>query len=331
MSEVKNVIIIGSGPAGFAAGLYLGRARLDPLMFCGEESGGQLMLTTEVENYPGFSKGILGPELMSEMRKQAERFGAKCVDKKVTRVDFLKQPFKVWIRGSDKEEEYSTKAVVIATGARARMLNVGEEKLLGRGVSTCAVCDAAFFRDKVTYVVGGGDQAMEDALALSRQVKSVTIIHRRSELRASQIMQKRVLEDNKDKVSAMWNSSVVGVKGEQKLEAIIVEDTKTHEKKELQADGLFLAIGHVPETEIFKDQVKVDEKGYLVTHLNGLHGETGENFWHKGYPTRTSVLGVFGAGDVVDFRYQQAVTAAGFGCMAALDVEEYLTGHKQSW
>ena len=331
MAEERNVIIIGSGPAGYTAALYLARARLSALMFIGEQWGGQLMLTTEVENYPGFSQGIMGPDLMTEMRKQAERFGTEVVEANVTSVDFSSNPFKIFVGDGEQRKEHQAKTVIISTGARARMLNVGEEKMLGRGVSTCAVCDAPFFKDKVTFTVGGGDAAMEEVLALVKHAKEVTLICRRDEFKASKIMQKRVLEDNKDKVKVLWNTEVKGVKGEGKLEAIVVENKKTGEKQTLSTDGLFLAIGHIPETEIFKEQVELDKKGYLVTHLNSLKSEVAEKVWLEDYPTMTSVDGVFGAGDVVDFRYRQAVTAAGFGCMAALDVERYLTGTSQSW
>jgi thioredoxin reductase (NADPH) len=204
--------------------------------------------------------------------------------------------------------------VVITTGAKPRMLHVGEEKFLGRGVSTCAVCDAAFFKDKVTYLVGGGDSALEDVLALARHAKSVILVHRRDELRASKIMQERVLVDNKDKVKILWNTEVKGVEGDDKLEAIFLENNKDGKRRKVKTDGLFLAIGHIPETEIFRGQVELDEKGYLLTHLNGLKQETGGKFWLKGYPTRTSVMGVFG-----------------FGCMAALDTEKYLTGQFPTW
>lgn len=327
MSEVRNSIIIGSGPSGYTAAVYLARAQMSPLLFAGEKWGGQLMFTTEVENYPGFSKGIMGPGLMNEMREQAKRFGAEIIDRDVGRVDLSKSPFKVWVG----DEEHKTQTVVIATGARARMIGVGEERLLGRGVSTCAVCDAAFYKDRVTYVVGGGDAALEEVLALVKFASAVTLIHRRDELRASKIMQERVIENNKDKVKMMWNSEVKEVKGENKLEIIVVEDIKTGERKELKTDGLFLAIGHIPETEIFKGKVELDEKGYLATNINSIKSQSSQKVWLEGYPTMTSVAGVFGAGDVVDFRYRQAITAAGFGCMAALDVERFLTGRSQSW
>jgi thioredoxin reductase (NADPH) len=300
---MRSVIIIGAGPAGYTAGIYLARAGLKPLILAGEKAGGQLMLTTEVENFPGFPEGILGPKLMENMRKQAEKFGAKIENKNVTKVGLGEDTKRVWVG----DVEYKAKAVIVSTGARARMLNVGEEKMLGRGVSTCAVCDAAFFKGKMTYVVGGGDAAMEEVMALKRQTKNVSLIYRGDKLRASKIMQEKALKD----VDVIWNTDVVGVEGEQKLEKIIIKNNKTEEEKELLADGLFLAIGHLPETDLFKGVLKLDEKGFLVTGKTDL-------------PTETSVKGVFGAGDVVDFRYRQAITAAGMGCMAALDVEKYL-------
>jgi thioredoxin reductase (NADPH) len=348
MSDVRNTIIIGSGPAGYSAAVYLARARLSPLVLAGEAWGGQLMLTTDVENYPGFIEGIMGPELMNRMRGQAKRFGSEILDRDVSKVDLSTQPFRVQIGEGSLAQEYRAKTILITTGARARMLELGEERLLGRGVSTCAVCDAAFFKDKVTFVVGGGDAAMEEVLALTKHTREVTLIHRRDKLRASQIMQQRVLEENKDKVSVLWNTEVLEIKGDEKLEAIVVEDLKTKKRSTLPADGLFLAIGHLPVTDLFKGKLELDNKGYLMTGLNGLlhaphasqksqsktrgsNARIDEGLWLEGYPTMTSAQGVFGAGDVVDFRYRQAVTAAGFGCMAALDVERYLTGSSQSW
>lgn len=325
--ELRNSIIIGAGPSGYTAAVYLARAELNPLLLSGERVGGQLMWTSEVENFPGFREGIAGPKLMGEMREQAVRFGAEIIDKQVTGVDFSGRPFKVFAG----EEEYHAKTVIIATGARARMLGVGEERLLGRGVSVCAVCDGAFFKGKETLVVGGGDAALEDALALTKFAKRVTLVHRREALKASKIMQKRVLEEHKDQVRVRWNAAVVGVAGEQKLEGVVLTDLKTGEKETLKADGLFMAIGHRPETELFAGKLKLNRKGYLVTGLTGSRKEAAEKIWLEAYPTMTSVEGVFGAGDVVDFRYRQAITAAGFGCMAALDAEKFLTGTSQSW
>ena len=321
---MREVIVIGSGPAGYAAAIYLARARLNPLVLAGEKAGGQLMLTTEVENYPGFAKGIQGPELMVEMRTQAEKFGAEIRNENVTKVELGGEFKKVWV--GDQLEE--SKVVIVTTGARAKMLNVGEERLLGRGVSTCATCDAAFFKDKVTYLVGGGDVAMEDALALAKFAKRVEIVHRRDEFRASKVMQERVLGE--DKVKVRWSSEVVGVKGENRLEGIKIKNVKTGKEEELEADGLFLAIGHIPDTDFLGDAIEVDSHGYVVTRMvrDGV-GERRE--WLEGYPTMSSVEGVFAAGDVVDFRYRQAITAAGMGVQAALDVEKYLTGRLPSW
>lgn len=345
MTDTRNVIIIGSGPTGYAAGVYLSRAQLQPLLFAGEKAGGQLMLTTDVENYPGFPKGILGPDLMTSMQEQAARFGTEIVDKNVTSVDFSSRPFTVRVDETMGEVtklssyqvtektgvEYLAKAVVIATGAESILLNVpGEKELMGRGVSTCAVCDAAFYRDKVTYVVGGGDAAMEDTLALTKFATSVTLIHRRDQLRASKIMQQRVLEEHKDKVSVLWNSAITEIKGEGKVAGIVVENVQTKEKKELPAEGVFIAIGHRPMTDIFQGQVELDDAGYVVTRI-GLSAKSielaGKFVDEKGllkYPTMTSVEGVFAAGDVVDFRYRQAATAGGYGTMAALDSEWWL-------
>lgn len=331
MADVRQTILVGSGPAGYTAGLYLARAQLAPLMFAGESWGGQLMLTTVVENYPGFKGGLMGPDLMQEMREQAGRFGTEIIDRNVSKVDFSAEPFKVWIGEGSDAQEYQAKTVIVSTGAKSRMLGVGEERFLGRGVSTCAVCDAAFYKGRTTFTVGGGDAAMEEILALTKHAREVTLIHRGDTLRASKIMQRRVLEDHKDRVNVLWNTRVVEVKGGETLEAIVVEDTKTGERRELAADGLFLAIGHTPMTDLFKGKLTLDEKGYLLTNLNGLQNGASKKVWLEGYPTMTSVSGVFGAGDVVDFRYRQAVTAAGFGCMAALDVEKYLTGSSQSW
>lgn len=343
MSEIRELVIIGSGPAGYTAGIYSSRAKLSPLLFAGEISGGQLMNTTMVENWPGRKDGVMGPELMMEMRAQAERFGAEIIDKNVTRVDFSGEVKKVWVG----ETEYQARAVIVATGAKSRMTGVpGEDRLLGRGVATCAVCDAAFYKDKQTFVIGGGDAAVEDALALTKFASKVTMLLRSDQMRASQIMADRAAEN--EKIEIRFNSQIKEVRGENKLESIVVAGEKGDE--ELPADGVFVAIGHIPVTQIFKDQLALDEKGYLMTGLNGLlekpsqapsseEGEAedekvaastkiDESMWLKGFPTQTSVPGVFGAGDVVDFRYRQAVTSAAFGCMAALDAERYLTGRE---
>ncbi|MEK7064155.1 MAG: FAD-dependent oxidoreductase [Patescibacteria group bacterium] len=322
MAEVRNVIVIGGASAGYTAAIYLARAVLSPLVLAGENAGGQLMFTSEVENFPGFPKGIAGPELMAEMRAQAERFGAEIKNENVTKVDFAGEIKRVWVG----ETEYQAKAVVLALGAMSRMLGMGEERLLGRGVSTCAVCDAAFFKDKTAFVVGGGDAAMEDVLALARFTDKVTLIHRKGEFKASKIMQERIKEKN---IPVLWETEVIGVAGENKLERIRIKDKAG--EKELPADGLFLAIGHTPATDILKDQVELDSHGYLITKLTSNKTQMNQEIWLNDYPTQTSVIGVFGAGDMVDIRYRQAITAAGMGCMAALDAEKFLTGSISSW
>lgn len=281
------------------------------------------MYTTDVENYPGFKDGIIGPELIQNMRDQAAKFGTTIQNLNVSQTDFSGKLKKVWAGGVENQ----AKTVILTVGASNRMLKVGEERLIGHGVSTCATCDAAFFKDKTTFVVGGGDVAMEDALSLSKFAKSVTIIHRKDSFKASKIMQSRVLEDKK--LPVMWNTEVVGVKGEQKLEGVVVKDLKTGEQKELPADGLFLAIGHIPASDFLKGQIECDGHGYIVTKMN-KNGSVRKELV-DGYPTITNVEGVFAAGDVVDFRYRQAVTAAGMGCQAALDVEKYLTGTTATW
>lgn len=331
MSAIRKVIIIGSGPAGYTAAVYAARAKLEPLMFAGEKSGGQLMLTTEVENFPGFVKGINGPELMTNMQQQAERFGTEVVYRNVNRVDFSDPEVKkVYVSTRAGEEEYQAKSIIISTGAQSITLGLpGEEKLYGRGVSTCAVCDAAFFKDKTTFVVGGGDSAMEDAMALTKFAQSVTIIHRRDAFRASKIMQERVLQH--PKISVLWNSSVVEVIGDQKLTHVkIVTDGK---EQTLPADGVFLAIGHRPMTSLFEGIITLDPHGYVVTRQSASEKgvELAQQSLQNGlvqFPSMTSVDGVFAAGDVVDVRYKQAITAAGQGCAAALDVERWLERHE---
>jgi thioredoxin reductase (NADPH) len=327
MMKKYDVIVIGGGPSGYTSAIYMSRATLSVLVLTGTQPGGQLTNTSEVENFPGFSKGIMGPDLMMEMEAQAKRFGAEVVYSEVTKVDFSGEMKKVWVG----ENEYQARAVVVSTGASSKMIGVGEETYVGRGVSTCAVCDAAFFRGKKTFVVGGGDAAMEDAMALVKFADEVTIIHRREEFRASKIMQDRVLTNPKIKV--MWNSEVVEVVGEPKLSSIKVRNMKTNEVVEHELDGLFVAIGHVPTTKLFDGVLKLNDKGYLMTTMTALMSSTkwkvGEDDeWLEGYPTMTSIEGVFGCGDVVDYRYRQAITAAGMGCQAALDVEKYLTDHK---
>jgi thioredoxin reductase (NADPH) len=304
-SKVENLIIIGSGPAGLTAAIYSARARLEPLMIEGEEAGGQLMITTEVENYPGFDHGITGPELISVMRKQAERFGVRFVTQNVTKVDFSQKPFKVTVR----DKVYLSKSVVITTGASAKLLNIPSEKAyMSRGVSACATCDGAFFRDAEIAVVGGGDTAMEEANFLTRFAKKVYVLHRRDSFRASKIMVDRTLKN--PKIEVIWNSEVVEVLGDGKaMTGVQIKNTQTNKISTMSLQGLFIAIGHKPNTELFKDILSMDSVGYLKT---------------KPGTTYTNIPGVFAAGDVQDSVYRQAVTAAGTGCMAAIDVERWL-------
>jgi thioredoxin reductase (NADPH) len=306
VSEIRDVIIIGSGPAGYTAALYTARADLRPLVFEGFQFGGALMQTTEVENYPGFPEGIMGPELMDSWRKQAERFGAELVSDDVTRVDLTGDIKKVWVG----DDEYQAKAVILATGSAFRPLNVpGENELMGRGVSACATCDGFFFRDQHIAVVGGGDSAMEEATFLTKFASKVTIIHRRDAFRASKIMAERALVN--PKIEVAWNSAVTQINGtDGKVSSVDLIDTATGETSELPVTGLFIAIGHDPRSELFKGQVELDESGYVRVAAPS---------------TRTNLTGVFAAGDLVDHTYQQAVTAAGTGCAAALDAERYLT------
>ncbi len=329
MADIANVIIIGSGPSGWTAATYLGRANLAPLVFAGEKSGGQLMLTTVIENFPGFPNGVDGPQLMMNMREQAKNFGATVIDKNVTKVDFSSRPFKIW----SGDTEYQAKAVLISTGAETVWLGVpGEEKLIGRGVSSCAVCDAAFFRGKKTFVVGGGDAAMEDILALTKFADSVTVIHRKDSFKASKIMQERVLGN--PKVTVLWNTVVKEIVGEQKVEELLLENVQTQLQQKVSADGIFIAIGHKPTTQFLAGSIELDAKGFIVTRQ--AFGKTGLEHAQKHidengcieFPTLTSVEGVFAAGDCVDFRYKQAITAAGLGTMAALDAQWWLEKSK---
>jgi thioredoxin reductase (NADPH) len=305
MSDVRNLIIIGSGPAGYTAGLYASRANLKPLLFEGAQAGGQLMITTDVENYPGFPEGIQGPELMELFKKQAERFGTETIPQNVERVDFEKRPFTV----VSEEKEYRAKAIVVATGATAKLLGLDSEKaLMGYGVSACATCDGFFFKGKDVSIVGGGDTAMEEALFLTKFASKVHVIHRRDELRASKIMQERAKKH--EKIDFTWNTEVVDVLDPEKKQVtgLKLRDTETGKVTERKTEGLFIAIGHQPNTAIFKGQLAMDEVGYLKTTRT----------------TRTSVEGVFACGDVMDPVWRQAVTAAGTGCAAAIDAERWL-------
>ncbi len=306
---VRNVIIIGSGPAGLTAALYASRANLKPLCFEGSGAGGQLMTTTDVENYPGFPKGIMGPALMEDMRAQAERFGTELLRKDVDAVDFSRRPFKITSDGKD----YFAKAVIIATGASPRHLGLDNEmRLTGRGVSTCATCDGAFFRDEHLAVVGGGDSALEEAMFLTRFGQSVTVIHRRDELRASKIMQDRAFK--LPKLSFIWDSVVTEIlEMANKVTGIRIQNLKTKHEKELLTTGLFVAIGHVPNTKLFAGQIELDSQGYIVTRTGS---------------TATNIEGVFAGGDCVDHVYRQAVTAAGMGCAAAIDAERWLAARE---
>jgi thioredoxin reductase (NADPH) len=305
MSETHDVVIVGSGPAGYTAALYAARASLDVLVFQGFEAGGQLMLTSDVENYPGYREGVMGPGMMDDFEAQAARFGAKMRLENVDRVDFSERPFKLWAEGA--EEPTLARAVIIATGAQAKWLGLpGEQRLMGRGVSGCATCDAFFFKGKRVAVVGGGDTAMEEALVLSKFAGEVVIIHRRDEFRASKIMLDRAQKN--PKITIVTDTVVEDVLGEKSVEGIRIKNLKTGEISELEVDGFFAAIGHAPATGIFKGQIEMDEGGYIIQHEH----------------TMTSVAGVFAAGDVSDKRYRQAVTAAGDGCRAAIDAERWL-------
>ena len=314
MPEIHNVVIIGSGPAGLTAAIYTARANLEPLVLEGEPSstsdqpGGQLMLTTEVENFPGFPEGVMGPDLMMRFREQAQRFGAQTRYEKVSRVDLSERPFKVWVGDPDAAEPtYRAHAIIVATGAQSLMLGLDREReLIGHGVSTCATCDGFFFRNHTIAVVGGGDSAVEEATFLTKFADKVILIHRRDELRASKIMQDRALSN--PKIEMLWNHAVVEVQGDTKLTGLRVRNTQTGEESDLGVTGLFVAIGHRPNTDLFRGQLDMDDNGYLIT----------------GPGTATNVEGVFACGDVQDHTYRQAITAAGSGCMAAIDAERWL-------
>ena len=302
--EVRNVIIIGSGPAGYTAGLYSARALLEPLMFAGYMSGGQLMLTSDIENFPGYPEGIGGPEMMIQLREQAEKFGLEVQDKNVERVDFSGKPFKVWVEG----EEFRSKSVIICTGAESIWLGAeGEEEQKGRGISTCATCDGAFFREQEVLVIGGGDSAMEEATFLTRFASKVTLLHRRDVFKASKVMYERALNNPKIEIKTFrtvrsWLSDETGLSG------AVLEDPRDGSLEEISCTGAFIAIGHKPITNFLEEQVETDDSGYILAKTH----------------TMTSVDGVFAAGDVVDTRYRQAITAAGMGCQAAIDAEKWL-------
>ena len=303
-NDVRELIIIGGGPAGYAAALYAARADLEPLVIEGFQWGGQLMITSDVENYPGYPDAVTGPEMMSDFRRQAERFGTEFITDDVTKVDFSESPFRVWVG----DDEYAARAVIVATGASARWLGIEtEQQHRGRGVSTCATCDGAFFREKEVYVVGGGDSAFEEALFLTKFASRVHLVHRRDEFRASRIMVDRA--EKNEKLDFVLNAVVEEILGDVKVEGLRLRNTVTGETWEVPADGVFVAIGHDPNTKLFVDQLDHDDAGYLVTTPG---------------TTETNVPGIFAAGDVQDHTYRQAITAAGSGCMSALDAERFL-------
>jgi thioredoxin reductase (NADPH) len=311
MNDVRNVIVIGGGPAGYTAALYTARASLEPLVIEGFQWGGQLMITSDVENYPGYADGVMGPAMMQDFRRQAERFGAEFLTDDVTRVDFSERPFRVWVG----DDEYRAETVIVSTGASARELGIASEKRLqGRGVSYCATCDASFFREKVVVVVGGGDTAMEEATFIARFASKIYLVHRRDEFRASPIMVDRARAN--EKIELLLNRTVEDVLGEDKVTGVVLRDTVTGETSELATNGLFVAIGHDPNTALFLDQLDHEpDSGYLVT---------------RGRSAETNIPGVFAAGDVQDHTYRQAVTAAGSGCAAALDAERWLSERRHA-
>ncbi len=299
-----DVIIIGAGPSGYTAGIYCSRAGYDTLILSGLLPGGQLVNTTEVENYPGFENGIMGPDLMIDMRKQSQRMGTTIIDDVAVDIDFRNAPYKV-LTGS---EEYEGRAVIIATGANPKKMDIkGEKEFSGKGVSYCATCDGPFFRNLELIVVGGGDSAIEEATFLTKFATRVHLVHRREELRASKVMQKRAM--NNEKIQFHWNSEVIEIKGDQKMQQAVLKNLKTNEEKIINVGGLFVAIGHIPNTQLFEKQINLDDEGYIILKNK----------------THTNIEGIFAAGDVHDRRYRQAITAAGFGCMAAIDVDKFLT------
>jgi len=304
-----DVVIIGAGPAGYTAAIYTSRAKRETLVISGILPGGQLMLTTEVENYPGFPEGVMGPDLMTNMRKQTERMGAVIIDDEVVNVDFRRRPFKILTNS----EEYEAEAVIIATGASPRKLGAkGEQEFSARGVSYCATCDGPFFKNQEIIVAGGGDSAMEEAIFLTKFAKNVHVIHRKDKLRASKIMQDRAFENSKIKFH--WNSVIEEIRGSEKVNEVMIKNVSTNKEETMNVGGLFIAIGHEPNTKIFKGQIELDDQGYIALKNH----------------THTNVDGVFAAGDVHDHRYRQAITAAGFGCMAAIDVDKYLSENKKN-
>ena len=306
MNEINKLVILGSGPAGFTAAIYAGRAGLNPVVVEGSTPGGQPMITTVVENYPGFPEAIRGPELVARMKKQAEKFGAKFLSGEVKKVDFSSKPYKIFLNNG---EQLLTMSVIVVTGAYSRKLGIpGEDKFIGRGVSTCATCDAFFYKDKTVAVVGGGDTALTDALELVNHAEKIYIIHRRDEFRASKVMQEKVFQNKK--IEILWNKNVIEIKGKEKVEGAILEDTINSKTSEIKIDGLFLAVGHLPNTQFLENQLKLDEQGYVVA----------------GNDMSTSVKGVFAAGDVIDPSYKQLPVSVGSGCKAALEAEKYLRG-----
>lgn len=308
--KIENVIIIGSGPAGLTAAIYAARANLTPLMIEGYEAGGQLTTTTEVENYPGFAHGIQGPELMAVTRQQAERFGTRFVSKNVTKIDFSQRPFKIWV----DQDLYQARAVIVSTGASAKYLGLeNERRLLGRGVSACATCDGAFFKNQPVAVIGGGDTAMEEANFLTRFASKVYLIHRRDEFRASKIMLERVQKN--PKVEFVLNTEMIDVVGDKNVTGLKLRNTQTGKESDMAVEGVFIAIGHKPNTDLFKGILKMNDVGYLITEPK---------------TTYTSIQGVFAAGDVQDSVYRQAITAAGTGCMSAIDCERWLENQEHA-